>query len=675
MASLFPGARRQRLVTVSLGLLLVGLGIWKIADRRFQIADLKSNLQSEIDNLQSRPDDPYRTYAGPYRNINPDVRYVGSAACGDCHEDIARSYARHPMGRSMVPAAELRDGPSQGPENHNPFTALGRRFQVERQGERVWHRQAVLDENGSPRVDLVQEVRWVIGSGTKGYSFLAERDGYLLQTPISWYTQKQRWDLSPSFVPQALAGRVVQASCLFCHTNRLHSHPEHADRFVPPVFEGHAIGCERCHGPGELHVRGDLDHSIVNPARLPPSLRDAVCEQCHLEGAARLLRAGRGLFDYRPGLPLSDFWAVLVEARRRGEDAKAVNHVEQIHQSKCFQRSVGAWKLGCITCHDPHVRVGPAERDAHYRARCLQCHDPLTASPSPPHPYPSPPVSGERGRGEGGSEASVKGRGCSMPLGQRRQTNPQDSCIACHMPSYTSSDVAHTASTDHRIVRRPSAPSGPEADPDRTEFVDFYWDRFPQGDPQAERTLGLGLVKLMSVGRLRPERHGERALFLLESALAQYPQDAPLRESKARVLLLLGRNAEALAEVPSALAKQPGDWRLLAAAAGAAQAEGRLDLALDYWRRAAEINPLVPDYRVSLVALLLRTGQVDEARVHWDRLLELDPFNVSGRQARVGFWLQQGKPVEARREFDIIRRLRPPDLAQREAWFLGQLPR
>jgi tetratricopeptide (TPR) repeat protein len=241
------------------------------------------------------------------------------------------------------------------------------------------------------------------------------------------------------------------------------------------------------------------------------------------------------------------------------------------------------------------------------------------------------------------------------------------------MPRYASSDVPHTASTDHRIVRRPGNRPDPSADLDRAVFVDFYQDRFPQGDPQAERTLGMGLVTMMNAGMLLPDRHGERAVRLLESALAPYPQDVELRASKAQVLLLLGRHSEVLAEARSALPKRPGDWRLLAWAAAAAQAEGRTDLALDYWRRAVEINPCVPDYQVSLVALLIRTGQLDEARVRCDRLLQLDPFNVSGRQARVGFLLQQGQKEEARREFDVLRRLAPPDLAGREEWFRQQL--
>jgi Flp pilus assembly protein TadD len=644
--------RRGRiLLAVGLVLLLAlaGGGAWLV---RHATADRHDSPAAS-----AQPNDPRRTYAGPYRNVNPDVAYVGDAACVGCHEKIAESYAHHPMGRSLVPAVGLLDPRQDAPDTNNPFTALGRRFRVDRHEGRMWHRQAVLDDRGRPVAELAREVSWVIGSGRKGYSYLAEQDGYLLQTPISWFTQKRRWDLSPGFMSSALAGRVLTASCLVCHTNRLREDPEHPDRFLPPVFEGHAIGCERCHGPGKLHVAGDPDHAIVNPARLSPPLRDAVCEQCHLEGEVRVLRAGRGAFDFRPGLPLSEFWAVLVRGRQSGEDAKAVNHVEQMYQSKCFQRSAGPSQMGCVTCHDPHVFVGPGERVELYRAACLQCHDPLTPAPLPP-----------------GGEGGVRRPGCSEPLPRRRQTSPADSCIDCHMPRYTSSDIAHTASTDHRIVRRPRG-DGPEHMPDLdgARLVDFYQDRFLQGDSQAERNLGLGLVKMMSGGMLRPERHGERALRLLESALASHPEDVELRESKVQALLLLNRPSEALAQARPALAKRPGDWRLLGWAAGAAQAEGQTDLALDYWRRAVDINPFVPESQVSLVALLIRTGRLDEARDRCRKLLQVDPFNVSARQAWIGFLLEQGQKDEARREFDIIRRLAPPDLAAREEWFRQQM--
>ena len=66
--------------------------------------------------------------------------------------------------------------------------------------------------------------------------------------------------------------------------------------------------------------------------------------------------------------------------------------------------------------------------------------------------------------------------------------------------------------------------------------------------------------------------------------------------------------------------------------AAAAQAEGNTGLAIDYWRRAIEANPQATDYRVSLIALLLRKGELDEAWACCQKLLQLDPFNVSGRQ-------------------------------------------
>jgi hypothetical protein len=599
--------------------LLLGLGI--AAVRLWQGRFRSSTLPSQPPSTE--PADPRLAYNGPYRNVHPDVRYVGDSQCaGACHahDDIARSYAHHPMGRSLQPIESLLDRQRYTPDTNIPFTVLDRRFEVVRRGNRLWHRQSALPlTQPSPppggegwvggAIELAQEVRWAIGSGAKGYSYLTERDGYVFQTPISWFTHKQRWDLSPGFGPEVLAGRLVSSSCLYCHANRLQEHPERPDRFASPVVL-QAIGCERCHGPGERHVRTGDRWDIVNPARLTPQLRDGVCEQCHLEGEARILRAGRQLFDYRPGLPLHDFWAVLVQGRQSGEDAKAVNHVEQMYQSKCFSRPVGGVKLGCITCHDPHVHVGPAQRQTYYRAKCLICH----AEPS-------------RDRKE------AEAPGCSEPLPRRKEISPEDSCIDCHVPRYRSSDIPHTASSDHRIVRRPAQQPVRAADLETAVLVDFYRDRFPEGDPQTERTLGLGLVKMIDAHVLQLQPHGDRALWFLERALGRDPSDVVVREGKVEAYLLLHRPAEALGEAEVILPEQRGNWRLLAESALAAEAIGQLDQARDYWRQAVAINPFMPEYQARLVPLLMKAGRRDEARKYCEQLLRLDPFNAAGRQA------------------------------------------
>ncbi len=638
--------RRHVLLVSVLVLLLIGLGF---AGFRLYpwFAPRSPDASASTDTT-----DPRRTYDGPYRNIHPDVHYVGDAQCTGCHADIARSYSHHPMGRSLVPVESLIDQHRYTPDTSNPFTILGRSFEVVRQGNRMWHRQAVRDDSGKPVVELSLEVRWVVGSGVKGYSYLFERDGYVFQTPISWFTRQQRWDLSPGFAEPVLMGRLVGTSCLFCHVNRVHEHPQQPNRFLSPVFEGLSIGCERCHGPGERHIDSMDRWDIVNPARLTPPLRDAVCEQCHLEGEARVVRAGRGLFDYRPGLPLHEFLAVVVQERHDSEDTKAVNHVEQMYQSKCFSKAVDGVKLGCITCHDPHVHIGSSQRQTYYRPKCLLCHD-------------------------GAKEAP----GCSESLVRRKQVSSQDNCIDCHMPRYRSWDFPHTATTDHRIIRRSllTSPSGNDAAPPATPnlnnvpLADFYRDRFPRGDTQTERSLGLGLLRMIRMNMLRPQQHAGRALRLLELALGQDASDGAVRQGKVEAYLVLNRPAEALSEAEVLVQEQPENRELLVLAAYAAQGSGQLDRARDYWRRAVELNPFLPDDQVRLMELLIRAGQVEEGRKCCEQLLRLDPFNLSGRQTQVGFFLQKGQQAQAQRAFDVIRRLKPPDLAQREEWFKQQL--
>src|SRR5262249_23394321 len=157
-------------------------------------------------------------------------------------------------------------------------------------GERLWHRQTRLDHDGQSIYTLEFEVQFAIGSGARGYSFLSDREGYLFQTPISWFSQKRIWGLSPGFEPLQFPGRPIGGECLYCHANRAHPRPNTINSFQTPIFDGHAIGCERCHGPGERHVqersnavavKGAMDYTIFNPSKknhkdqIEPALRDA----------------------------------------------------------------------------------------------------------------------------------------------------------------------------------------------------------------------------------------------------------------------------------------------------------------------------------------------------------------------------------------------------------------
>jgi hypothetical protein len=354
--------------------------------------------------------------ASPYRNTDPGVAYVGDEVCARCHAEIARTYREHPMGRSM----------SQAPGGGEPegdgvvFTAGDLSYSVLHRGGKVFHREQRHDAQGRPVAAVEAMVRYVLGSGRRGLAFLAERDGGLYQSPIAWYAEGRRWGLAPLYEMQNLHfNRSITPGCLFCHTNRFEGPAGRT-----PVFHGLAIGCERCHGPGALHARrpeaiDGHDRTIVNPADLEPrSLREAICEQCHLQGSSRRNQPDRTAFDYRPGLPFDAF--VLVSDARGDPISRlrAVGHVEQMRQSRCYQESGG--ELGCISCHDPHRLPDPKERVGYYRGRCQECH---------------------------------AQRGCSLPPQARRVQQPDDDCTACHMPRSPAADIAHTAITLHTIPR------------------------------------------------------------------------------------------------------------------------------------------------------------------------------------------------------------------------------
>ena len=94
------------------------------------------------------------------------------------------------------------------PSAHNPFESLGVQFLVERRPEAMLHKAIRRDLSGRVVVEVAAEIAFVLGSGTRGRSYLLNRDGYLFQSPLSWYTQKSAWDLSPGFalLPPGAAG-------------------------------------------------------------------------------------------------------------------------------------------------------------------------------------------------------------------------------------------------------------------------------------------------------------------------------------------------------------------------------------------------------------------------------------------------------------------------------------
>jgi hypothetical protein len=588
-----------------------------------------------------RPPQPPAEDVSPYRNTSPEVRYVGDEACAGCHADKARTYRQHPMGRSFAPVAAELDRQRLDDKANNPFTALGNQFLVERRGQGVFHRVSYRDPQGRERASLEAEAHFAIGSGRQGRSYLVERDGYLFQSPISWYTSQQAWDVSPGFQAGSLEfERPIAAGCLFCHANDASPVEGTLNRYRPvrgqSLFRGYAVGCERCHGPGELHVQAQRNkdaegatNSIVNPANLSPALRDAVCEQCHLQGEIRHERRGHSVFDYRPGLPLHRFHAVFVLPPERKDDYHSVDHVEQLRLSRCFQKSRG--RLGCISCHDPHELPAEEDKVDFYRDRCLQCH-------------------GEKS--------------CRLPPVVRWSQRWGDSCIACHMPRGDSSNIVHASATDHRIVRRADEPPfvGPGLTPDDAPLLPFHRDLPGVPPEEQQRDLALALVDFAAKVpvRLVQQKLGTRALPLLEAAVARAPEDVAAWQARAQALTQQGRLDEGLAAYRTALVLAPRREMALMPATELALRLDRTEEALDYAQRLLDVNPWPARYHMLCAGAHARRRDWLRAEQEARRALGLNPLCFGARMVLIDSLIHRGEKGTARAELETLLALNVP---------------
>jgi tetratricopeptide (TPR) repeat protein len=597
-------------------------------------------------------------HASPYRNVQPGVAYVSDAYCAECHNDIAESFARHPMGRSLNPVAQANAIEEFTAEARHPLGRDGFVYRVRREGERQFHQEARLSPAGKEALVTEFEAVYSVGSGRTARSYFIERDEHLFMSPLTWYAD-HGWDLSPGYeVNNSHFNRPVVSECLFCHANRALHVEGTLNGYKPPFFEGHGIGCQRCHGPGELHVAArkgsataEPDVTIVNPARLEPRLRESVCEQCHLGGLVRVETRGRRREDFRPGLPWSAVEAVYLAATpsksktnelptREGPD-RFVGHVEQMHLSRCYTGSLG--KLGCISCHDPHRLPEEASKAKYYRRRCLECH----------------------------GEAS-----CKLPLDERRARGADDSCIACHMPR-AHTQIQHAAATDHRIPRSSDAPvqrPAPTPSPDWSPLIAFDLPSLPNvaagNDPDETRNLAIALTMAM-------ERHPEVAdatlllptIGLLEQALERDPSDDRAREAYA-FALARGRDlAPALRQIEQVLEREPRRESTVVAAASMLTGVGQWSEAAERWDRARKLNPWIVRYWYELARCYARCGRWNDCAATCEEALVRFPDSFGARQLLIESRLIAGRIGEAQKEYERMIELSPPKIDTVRRWW------
>lgn len=430
--------------------------------------------------------------------------------CSACHPKQSAAFAASAMGQSISRSLVLPGGRIE-------HRRSGSTLEIRSRSGGMEHRLT------RGRLHARYDVDYTVGAGKVGYSFLVRIGNSLFQSPASFYSSGNQWDLTPGYESESLLDfdHPILSGCLFCHAGAP------SEPLTP-------ITCERCHGPSKAHLERPTSGTIVNPAKLPLRERDSVCEQCHLEGATRILNAGRGWWDFRPGQELESAFAVYVRRRVR-TDIPAVSHSEQLAESACARDG----RLWCGTCHNPHG-------ESNVRAVCAGCHPGIAGTAQ--HP-------------------------------------PSGDCTACHMPKLQATNVAHAAVTDHRIPRLPGRTRGARSD---REGPLAAW-REPHLEQARRRGLGLAYFEMGASHRSKSDL--EQAYDLLKPLARSTLDDPDVQVALGGMLLQMGHPEAAIPYLEEALRRSASDARLHQLLGEALAASGAKDRAAAELESAIRLDP------------------------------------------------------------------------------------
>jgi hypothetical protein len=449
---------------------------------------------------------------------------------------------------------------------------LNQYFRVFQQGQQLYQSIYEFDSDNKEVFRHTEKIEFVMGTGENGIGYIVRKGNYLFQAPLAFYPKAKAWGLSPGYEYYDFGfSRLITDACITCHSGRPQPVAESVGLYRDPPTRELAIGCENCHGPGQLHVeerkRGDSipdsDRSIVNPAKLPMWLADNICMSCHQDGDARVVKQGKDYPDFRPGSPLDDTVVILKFPPEHTVPSKPglLDRYSEMTLSACYLKS--GERLGCLTCHDPHIQPAPEEKAAHFRNRCFACHT---------------------------------GKSCKLSLRKRRQADAPDDCAGCHMLK-RDVNMPHTDVTDHRIVARGEEPLPEEAfhrtTPQLPDFIHV------DSVPGAENALVPPLTLLQAyrkilLGGPNPA-YGKRYSALAYELVRTAPNDPA---------------------VLSALAQEESEN---------GTAEGRTK-AISYLEQAIKLGSTVPDDYLMLAELLERSARLNDSVSLLRNAISHDPY-------------------------------------------------
>jgi tetratricopeptide (TPR) repeat protein len=505
----------------------------------------------------------------------------------------------------------------------------------------------------------VEQVNYIVGSGQHTNSHIQSVNGYLNQMPMTFYTQKKKWDLPPGFEDghNTHFTRKIGLECMSCHN----SYPNFvlgSENKYNGVQEG--INCERCHGPGSIHVAQRstgtkidtakyIDYSIVNPAKLSIDRQFDICQRCHLQGNA-VLKEGKSFFDFKPGMKLSDYLTVFLPKYENADDEFIMaSHADRLKQSQCFiksyemasknsNNSLKPYKdaMTCVTCHNPHVSVRETNENV-FNDACKSCHGPDKKSKLE----------------------------CTEPTVVKASKNHNSSfniqnCTKCHMPSSGSIDIPHVTVHDH-YIRKPIT----KKEKDKIKkFIGLY--AINEKNP-SDLTKAWAYINQYDKFEPEPEYLDSAQNYLKDNTNEEIWKNLPAllqlqfsRQNFSKILAYVDKLNETT--LFTSLTKPSYDNKQAWTAYHIAEAyynTGKIRESVKWFEKATDLSPYNLEFQNKLGSAYMNTGKATEAEKTFEFMIKEHPKNISA-YTNLGFIkLSQNKVLEAEQLYNKALRLNP----------------
>jgi predicted CXXCH cytochrome family protein len=313
--------------------------------------------------------------------------FVGAETCGGCHREVFDTWKSGRHSKMLQPATRST---VLGDFDVARITLHDRPYSLRLDDKN----QYFITESYLTGREQEHRIEYTLGSRRIQHYITTDAQGRMVILPPTWDVTRRQWFDNMEIVrPDQDEKTLVQQwnkNCFGCHVSQQDNNYKPAEQTYATKWVDFGTSCERCHGPGSLHVEAYsrtkdpalvTARTIVRPTKLDPQTSSMICAQCHTfrDIVAPGFTAGSNYADYF--LPFLEYapqkeddpayWA-------DGRPRRFSNDAMGLWQSECFLRG-GAT---CTTCHrDPHLP--DVDRNAQLAASnntlCVRCHQEIGA--------------------------------------------------------------------------------------------------------------------------------------------------------------------------------------------------------------------------------------------------------------------------------------------------------